>query len=65
MRVWLDPERLASLSLTAGDIVSALQAQNVQVAGGALGQPPNAARNAFQLTINTQGRLPTPGNSSR
>ncbi len=61
MRIWLDPERLAALSLTADDIVRALQAQNVQVAGGALGQPPNAARNAFQLTVNTQGRFTDPG----
>ncbi|HET6756415.1 MAG TPA: efflux RND transporter permease subunit, partial [Burkholderiales bacterium] len=61
MRIWLDPERLASLNLTAGDIVGALQAQNVQVAGGALGQPPIAAQNAFQLTVNTQGRFTDPG----
>ncbi len=57
MRVWLDPERLASFSLTAGDVVSALQAQNVQVAGGTLGQPPMPADNAFQLAVNTQGRF--------
>ena len=45
MRVWLDPDRLQSLGLTAGDVVTALQAQNVQVASGVLNQPPvDAAR---------------------
>ncbi|MBC7945285.1 MAG: efflux RND transporter permease subunit, partial [Burkholderiales bacterium] len=57
MRIWLDPDRLASLQLTAGDVVRALQAQNVQVAGGALGQPPMPLNSAFQLTVNTQGRF--------
>ena len=41
MRVWIDPGRAAALDLTAGDIVSALRAQNVQVAAGTLGQPPS------------------------
>ena len=40
MRVWLDPDRLQSLGLTATDVVAALQGQNVQVAGGVLNQPP-------------------------
>ncbi len=57
MRVWLDPDRLASLNLTAGDVLAALRAQNVQVAGGILGQPPMPAPNAFQFTVNTQGRF--------
>jgi len=57
MRIWLDPERLAAMELTAGDVVRALQAQNVQVAGGTLGQPPMPLTSAFQLTINTQGRF--------
>ncbi len=61
MRIWLDPERLASLGLTGSDVVRALQAQNVQVAGGALGQPPNESHNAFQMTVNTQGRFTEPG----
>jgi len=59
MRVWLDPDRLASLNLTATDVVTALRGQNVQVAGGQLGQPPMPLPNAFQLTVNTQGRLLT------
>ena len=43
MRVWLDPDRLQSLALTANDVVAALQRQNVQVAAGVLGQPPVAS----------------------
>lgn len=60
MRVWIDPGRAAALNLTAGDIVSALRAQNVQVAAGTLGQPPYAQGNAFQLNVETQGRLVDP-----
>ncbi|MEJ2534941.1 MAG: multidrug efflux RND transporter permease subunit [Gammaproteobacteria bacterium] len=60
MRVWLDPQRLASLDLTAGDVVRALQAQNVQVAGGALGSPPMPLPSAFQLAVNAQGRFTDP-----
>jgi hydrophobe/amphiphile efflux-1 (HAE1) family protein len=59
MRVWLDPGRAAALNLTAGDIVSALRAQNVQVAAGTLGQPPSGG-DAFQLNVETQGRLTDP-----
>ena len=59
MRVWLDPRRLASLSMTAADVIKAISEQNVQVAAGRLGQPPVAAGEAppFQLVIKTQGRL--------
>ena len=57
MRIWLDPEKLNIYGLTAGDVVDALQAQNVQVAGGVLGQPPMPLDSAFQLTINSQGRF--------
>ncbi|WP_230632504.1 efflux RND transporter permease subunit [Sphingomonas sp. Leaf37] len=60
MRVWIDPGRAAALNLTAGDIVSALRAQNVQVAAGTLGQPPYANGSAFQLNVETQGRLVDP-----
>lgn len=59
-RVWLDPDKLASLSLTAGDVVAALREQNVQVSGGSLGAPPNAGNSAFQISVTTQGRLETP-----
>jgi hydrophobe/amphiphile efflux-1 (HAE1) family protein len=59
MRVWLDPGRAAALNLTAGEIVSALRAQNVQVAAGTLGQPPSPG-SAFQLNVETQGRFTDP-----
>lgn len=59
-RVWLDPDKLASLGLTAGDVVDALREQNVQVSGGSLGAPPNASDSAFQVAVTTQGRLQTP-----
>jgi len=57
MRIWLDPERTAARNLTAGEVVAALQAQNVQVASGALNQPPVPEPGAFQLSIETLGRL--------
>src|SRR5882757_5722828 len=60
MRVWIDPGRAAALDLTAGEIVAALKAQNVQVAAGSLGQPPYSTGNAFQLNVETQGRLTDP-----
>jgi hydrophobe/amphiphile efflux-1 (HAE1) family protein len=60
MRVWLDPDKLQSLDLTASDVVTALQGQNVQVASGVLNQPPVEQAGAFQLTIRTQGRLVEP-----
>jgi multidrug efflux pump len=60
MRVWLNPNKLASHNLTATDIVQAIREQNVQVAAGVLGAPPtNTGSNAFQLLVNTQGRLTT------
>jgi multidrug efflux pump len=59
MRVWLDPDKLASRGMTAIDVVRALREQNVQVAAGQLGQPPAPAGIDFQLPINTTGRLPT------
>jgi hydrophobe/amphiphile efflux-1 (HAE1) family protein len=59
MRVWIDPGRAAALDLTADDIVSALKAQNVQVAAGTLGQPPSPG-SAFQLNVETQGRFTDP-----
>ena len=60
MRVWLDPDRLQSLNMTAGDVVLALQGQNVQVASGVLNQPPVAHPRAFQVSVQTQGRLSDP-----
>ncbi|MFZ5427871.1 MAG: efflux RND transporter permease subunit [Thermodesulfobacteriota bacterium] len=57
MRVWLNPDKLKSLGLSATDVVNAISNQNVQVASGQLGQPPIPDTQAFQLTIQTQGRL--------
>jgi multidrug efflux pump len=57
MRVWLDPEKVASRALTAGDILRAIREQNVQVAAGQLGAPPAPGQADFQLAINAQGRL--------
>src|SRR5690606_33112005 len=60
MRVWLDPERLAALDISASDVVNALRSQNVQVASGSLGQPPMPIKNAFQFQVTTQGRFMDP-----
>ncbi|PZU48197.1 MAG: hydrophobe/amphiphile efflux-1 family RND transporter [Sphingomonas sp.] len=57
MRVWIDPGRAAALGLTAGDIVTALRAQNVQVAAGTVGQPPFDRGVSQQLSVETQGRF--------
>src|SRR5262244_3942206 len=57
MRIWLDPERIALRGLTAEQVLDALRAQNVQVAGGALGEPPVDTNNAFQVSLQMKGRL--------
>ncbi|WP_104097692.1 efflux RND transporter permease subunit [Stutzerimonas kunmingensis] len=59
LRVWLDPEKVASRNLTASDVVNAIREQNRQVAAGSLGAPPAPGATDFQLSINTQGRLVT------
>jgi hydrophobe/amphiphile efflux-1 (HAE1) family protein len=60
MRVWLDPDRLQSLGLTAGDVTLAMQGQNIQVASGVLNQPPVERPGAFQVAVKTLGRLADP-----
>src|SRR5665213_1519604 len=60
MQVWLDPDRMQSLNLTASDVTNALQAQNIQVASGVLNQPPVPDQLAFQVAIRTLGRLSIP-----
>ncbi len=60
MRVWLDPQKLAAKSLTAGDVLNALREQNVQVAAGRIGQEPALQGQEFQLAISTKGRLLEP-----
>jgi hydrophobe/amphiphile efflux-1 (HAE1) family protein len=60
MQVWLDPNRLQSLNLTALDVTNALQGQNVQVASGVLNAPPVPDQLAFQVAVRTLGRLSDP-----
>ncbi len=60
MRIWLDPDRAQILGLTAGDIVQALRSQNIQVASGIINQPPVPQQNAFEVSVQTQGRLIDP-----
>jgi multidrug efflux pump len=60
MRVWLDPDKLASRNLTVGEVIKVLREQNVQVAAGQLGQPPASRGQNFQFTLTTLGRLKTP-----
>jgi hydrophobe/amphiphile efflux-1 (HAE1) family protein len=60
MRIWLDPAKVASRSLTAGEVVAALRAANLQVAAGAINQPPATSPGAFTLSVKTLGRLASP-----
>ena len=60
MRIWLDPDKIAAYGMTGDDVVNALRAQNVQVSGGILNQPPIPSHEAFQLNVQTLGRLETP-----
>ena len=57
MRLWLDPTKLASRSLTAGDVVGALQEQNVQVAAGSIGDAPAREGQTYQISVRAAGRL--------
>ena len=57
MRIWLDPEKVASRGLTADDIVKSIREQNIQVAAGQLGAPPLPSATEFQVAINAKGRL--------
>jgi len=59
MRVWLNPDKLAARNLTASDVVAAIREQNVQVAGGIIGQPPVRNPVNFELLVNVKGRLAT------
>ena len=60
MRVWLDPAKVQSRGLTADDVVTALRAANVQVAAGAINQPPAKSPAGFQVAVQTLGRLSQP-----
>ena len=60
MRVWLDPDKLANLGITAVDVQNAIAEQNVQVAAGKIGQSPAPAGTAFEMQVNAVGRLSDP-----
>jgi len=60
MRIWLDPDRLQSLGMTATDVTLALQGQNIQVASGVLNQQPMEHAGAFEVAVQTLGRLADP-----
>src|SRR6201994_4103235 len=60
MRVWLDPDKVAAYRLSATEVLAAPRAQNIQVSGGILNQPPVASDAAYQLNVQTLGRLTTP-----
>jgi hydrophobe/amphiphile efflux-1 (HAE1) family protein len=60
MRIWLDPDRVAARNLTAGDVIAALRAANLQVAAGSINQAPASSPGAFTLAVQTLGRLEAP-----
>ncbi len=60
MRIWLDPDKVAAYKLNADEVLAALRAQNVQVSAGILNQPPVSGKTAYQLNVQTLGRLTTP-----
>jgi HAE1 family hydrophobic/amphiphilic exporter-1 len=61
MRIWIDPDQAAARNLTVDEITAAIRAQNAQVAAGVIGQPPYGTKaNAYQLGVDTEGRLASP-----
>ena len=60
MRIWLNPQKIAELGLSADDVVNAVRRQNVQVAAGIVNGPPYSERGQLQLPINVEGRLSDP-----
>jgi hydrophobe/amphiphile efflux-1 (HAE1) family protein len=60
MRIWLDPDKAAAYRLNASEVLAALRAQNVQVSAGLLNEPPVPGNGAFQVNVQTLGRLTTP-----
>ena len=65
LRIWLDPDRLTELKLTPNDVITAVQAQNVQAALGRIGAAPSASEQQVQINIKTKGRLTTPEEFAR
>jgi len=60
MRIWLDPAKVQARGLTASDVIAALRAANVQVAAGAVNQPPARSPGGFEIAVQTLGRLSNP-----
>ena len=60
MRIWLKPDKLAALGMTAADVLNALNEQNAQVAAGVVGIPPQEQMQPFEYTVLVRGRLSTP-----
>jgi multidrug efflux pump subunit AcrB len=60
MRIWLDPDRVAAHDLSASEVLAALRTQNLQVSAGILNQPPLPGDEAYQINVETLGRLSTP-----
>lgn len=57
MRVWLDPDAMMARGITPADVISAIEAQNMEVSAGAVGAQPASTPSAFQFTLSSQGRL--------
>ncbi len=57
MRIWMDPDKMAALSITPGDVINAIREQNIEVSAGSIGSPPVPEGQTFQYTIKTKGRL--------
>ncbi|WP_094606295.1 Efflux pump membrane transporter BepE [Sporomusa silvacetica DSM 10669] len=57
MRIWLQPEKMAQLGISVGEVTSAIETQNVQAAAGAFGKMPTASQQQFQYTAKVKGRL--------
>lgn len=57
MRMWMNPERMASLGITPGDLINAINEQNLEVSAGSIGAPPVPTAQQFQYTIKSKGRL--------
>ncbi|WP_319584247.1 multidrug efflux RND transporter permease subunit [uncultured Pseudodesulfovibrio sp.] len=60
MRLWLDPDRLASYNLTVSDVINAVEEQNTQAPAGQIGMPPTPKDQQFQMTLRVKGRLADP-----
>jgi HAE1 family hydrophobic/amphiphilic exporter-1 len=59
MRIWLKPDKLAQLGMTANDVTNAMAEQNLQIAAGTIGSPPQTNAQAFEYTVFTNSRLST------